>query len=607
MKIKEIEIKYFKSIKELSLTLDSLISVVGKNNYGKTAIFEAILVFFRDRRLEDKDIHMHIAQNFPEISVKFNEVEIDDISLLLGNKYDSDYIYENYLDREIEIKLTFSKIDDKFSSRYTLNEERENIRIPSRTIREVLPEIKYVSSIRNPEDTINKKYSNLSQLMDLLIINDKDDDVINLNGNSLTVKDIKRELKKMEETKVKSLSEKLTNKFQNLVGHQSLSIEIKVEKTDIIYSHGTQITDHDITKSHNTEASFNIMSSGTGMQSLMILAILEAYIEYYDDKKIILIIEEPEVYLHPSLQRKMINVIKQISSFNQVFISTHSPIVVSQLSHQDLVCIKKEKGVTMKMDADPSSIINELGIKPADIFQHTKILFVEGIDDKNLIESLINKLAKETKINSDLINSLKIIEVGGIDTLSFFTNAKILDAMNHTHNNHYQFWIMVDSDGYSKQDVQKNIEKNLIGFSNIYNQENLLILDEYAIESYFIDASILCNLFEDLDFNKTNDVCKKYFDLYQNKLLDKKDGHAQFQNRFKPKNFFNNKGRTFYNLTWGFTESEIDTLNDIQSKWSNKNINQYIVDLPIELIEKTKMNEIVENIKFIFEQISINS
>ncbi|WP_148359550.1 ATP-dependent nuclease [Peribacillus simplex] len=381
----------------------------------------------------------------------------------------------------------------------------------------------------------------------------------------------------------------------------------KVEETDITHLHETKITDHDISNLNSSENSFDIQSSGTGMQSLLIIAILEAYIEHnIEDQNVILIIEEPEVYLHPSLQRKIINILKQISSSNQVFISTHSPIVVSQLKPNELVCIKKENGITKKLAADPVSIINELGIKPDDIFQHTKILFVEGQDDKKLIKSLIHKLVVNKRIDPELVDDLKIIDVGGIDTLSFYTNARILDVMNNAHNNHYKFWIMVDSDGNSKNEVKVKIEESLSEFTNIYNEKNLFILEEYAIESYFIDENILCHLFNNLDQVKTTEICQKYFELYHNGMSEKNmNKKAQFQNKYKPKNFFLRNESVFYEKSWGLNEDEIQTLHNIQRNWSTSNIDQYIESLPLDLLEKSRIKEIISHITSIFDQITV--
>lgn len=45
----------------------------------------------------------------------------------------------------------------------------------------------------------------------------------------------------------------------------------------------------------------------------------------------ILIIEEPEVYLHPEYQRRMFSAMRRIAENNQVIYTTHSPIMISDI------------------------------------------------------------------------------------------------------------------------------------------------------------------------------------------------------------------------------------------------------------------------------------
>ncbi|PFK42073.1 hypothetical protein COJ23_26575 [Priestia megaterium] len=613
MKISEVEIKKFKSIDKLCFNLKELIAVVGKNNYGKTAIFEALLVFFKKRKLSEKDIHMYNSEKLPIISVTFIDIEEIDLMLLTGLGYDhlENWKKENNYQGELDIILTFKGTGEKIKAHYNLKDHKSTA-VSSKNMEDILPAIKYVSSIRNPDDnTANKNSSNLRQLMDLLVKEEEDEhEILEFGKEKVKISQIKRMLNEKENSRLKSLSEEITNNFQNLLGNKSLSLNIEVEKVNITYSHETKITDHDIKPHMNELASFDILSSGTGMQSLMILSILEAYIEHNElEKDFILIIEEPEVYLHPSLQRKMINVLKQLSQTNQILISTHSPIVVGQVNLNELVCIKKEYGKTIIMNNDPSFVIQELGIQPDDIFQHTKILFVEGPHDKILIESLIEKLEKSGEIDNTLKEQLQIVDVGGIKQMSFYANTRVLQVMNHTHHDYYNFWMMVDSDGNSAETVKRDILQSVAGISSsIYKEENIFVLSEYALESYFIDELILNSLFKDLDSDKIELICSKYFALYAEQKEKKRLGlinKEHFKMKFKPKHFFYDKNEKFYTHTWKLQQDEITILKDIQSRWSGQNIDKYIESLPLDTLRDSKMNEIIELLLGIFEHIGM--
>lgn len=90
--------------------------------------------------------------------------------------------------------------------------------------------------------------------------------------------------------------------YSKTIGSDRYTIKIK---SDVNISKGTSyfttLTNKD------TMISSDILNCGTGYQSMIILAMLETFVTLSQkNNDYILIIEEPEVYLYPTLQRKMI-------------------------------------------------------------------------------------------------------------------------------------------------------------------------------------------------------------------------------------------------------------------------------------------------------------
>lgn len=79
-----------------------------------------------------------------------------------------------------------------------------------------------------------------------------------------------------------------------------------------------------------------LSSIGTGYEMIFSL-IYSYYLAKQNNKKIILLIDEPELHLHPSIQKKFVDFLLEISSDSQVIITSHSPILVKQLLYNDLV------------------------------------------------------------------------------------------------------------------------------------------------------------------------------------------------------------------------------------------------------------------------------
>jgi predicted ATP-binding protein involved in virulence len=62
----------------------------------------------------------------------------------------------------------------------------------------------------------------------------------------------------------------------------------------------------------------------------------------------VILIDEPEISLHPSWQQKIIKVYENIGENNQIIIATHSPHVIANIKAEQLRIMKKdEKGVSI--------------------------------------------------------------------------------------------------------------------------------------------------------------------------------------------------------------------------------------------------------------------
>lgn len=77
---------------------------------------------------------------------------------------------------------------------------------------------------------------------------------------------------------------------------------------------------------------------GSGYEMIFSL-IYSFYMSQQSGKNLIILIDEPELHLHPSLQQKFVDFILSISQKTQIFLTTHSPLLVKQLSENEKVKI----------------------------------------------------------------------------------------------------------------------------------------------------------------------------------------------------------------------------------------------------------------------------
>jgi putative ATP-dependent endonuclease of the OLD family len=568
MKLSNIEIRNYKSIKYLEVHIDSLTAIVGKNNFGKSAILDAIQCFYGEKTIDVDDFHLGTDEDI-EIKITFDDITDSDIERCFGYKSmlakvkakikeranDEDYAKKQFekLNNEREkkfqetlekynldfpnkcaITVTFS-YSKKGKSTYKIGEDTA---ISKADLFKFLPPIKVISAIRTPEKEMTAgTKSNLKELISLLQSENDSEDYIELpkTEGKLSYGEIKALISQKEEEKCKYLSDDLTLNFQNAINNDSLSVKVKIDnnfKFDFKYK--TVLEDKDV-----PGREIDILSCGTGLQSIMILSILQTYIKLKKDDDFILLIEEPEVYLHPSLQRKMISTLLKISEKNQVILTTHSPIIVSKIDKGNIHCVTKEKGVTSLVEATVENIVQELGIQVSDILNKQAVIFVEGKDDARLFSLLINKIAKYKGLDSNFSEKyIDIIQTDGFDKMSFYANAHIL----HKDAVKVPYWVITDSDGEYIEDRKRALMGK--GKANGLNlkEEQFKILSEYAIESYFLDPNLLTLVFEFEDRGAIH-LCDTYFQKYEEALMKLREGKIDkktFRNNFKPKIMFSN-------------------------------------------------------------------
>lgn len=80
-----------------------------------------------------------------------------------------------------------------------------------------------------------------------------------------------------------------------------------------------------------------ISSLGSGYE--MVFALLYSYyMAKQGGKQLIVLIDEPELHLHPALQARFVDFLLEISKEAQIFLTTHSPLLIKQLASNDDVC-----------------------------------------------------------------------------------------------------------------------------------------------------------------------------------------------------------------------------------------------------------------------------
>jgi putative ATP-dependent endonuclease of OLD family len=177
---------------------------------------------------------------------------------------------------------------------------------------------------------------------------------------------------------------------------------------------------------------------GHGLQRCLSLSLLRALAKKIRDgqqnklkRPIIILFEEPELFLHPSAQDQMREALVQISKQNQVVIATHSPSMVSVGTLKQLVLVKKIREpikdgafgfATVKLapnrieaaDHNEKDLLSILNLhRSSRVFFANRVLLVEGPSDVHLLNAIGERL-KMGRLES---RGCTIIEIGGKDKI----------------------------------------------------------------------------------------------------------------------------------------------------------------------------------------------
>ncbi|MEL0589137.1 MAG: AAA family ATPase [Planktothrix rubescens PR222] len=132
---------------------------------------------------------------------------------------------------------------------------------------------------------------------------------------------------------------------------------------------------------------------GTGVSQ--VFAIL--YVVITTSESQVIIIDEPQSFLHPSAAKKLIEILKEFPQ-HQYFIATHSPQIITAANPATIVQLSYIDGETKaqiidaKQTAQLRSLLDELGVSLSDVFGADNILWVEGPTEEKCFPLILDKL-----------------------------------------------------------------------------------------------------------------------------------------------------------------------------------------------------------------------
>ena len=137
-----------------------------------------------------------------------------------------------------------------------------------------------------------------------------------------------------------------------------------------------------------------------------------------------------------------------------MILTTHSPVFIDRFDIKHTYLFYKENGETkVEMSSKEKSsalraILDELGIRPSDIFLADYLIFVEGPTEVKLFRELFNNFQEFKDYN------VAFLHMGGGGNVKHFLEEGVKELYRINRN----IAIILDGDKYGKYEKLKNLE-----------------------------------------------------------------------------------------------------------------------------------------------------
>lgn len=210
----------------------------------------------------------------------------------------------------------------------------------------------------------------------------------------------------------------------------------------------------------------SIKRIGEGFKRLFVIL----YYIFHPQYSVILI-DEPEIHLHPSIIKKFLWILEEKKNGKQIFFTTHHPTFIQAKNLVNIWrVVRNENGSTAvygfyEKDINLNRFVQEINDENSNMLFADKVLLVEGVSDAIFMREMIKRFYKKEK-------DISVVYTSGKGTIDLYT--RICDIF------YIPYAVMLDSDALESASLMR--VKKMPKFSKNDNfQEKIKKLKENEI------------------------------------------------------------------------------------------------------------------------------
>ena len=507
MQIIDLWIRNFKSIRDMHIGgIENALILVGKNSTGKTAVLDAIRAASGDYVVREEDFQ----EDFPNIEIRVSlKIEEEDLKRLHRRGIVSPYRRYEAWYRDFCEKIP-SYQDGVLAFEFVANRDGktrygDGCQKNNPYISQIFPKVYYMDTQRNlgqfqddllmmQEDELLKQMRSGCCMFDRAKECNHCFSCIGLIHQKTTEKLNAFEAAKLLDYKLYQLnldafSQSVNENFRKNGGRDRIlySMNRDIEKM-------LSVTAEMYNEKQNRRRPVNCM--GKGMRSIYMLSLLETYEDQKGQAGDVIMAEDPEIFLHPKLQKVSGEILYRLSRRSQVIFSTHSPNLLANFNNRQIrQVVLGEDGYSQVCEkTDISAVLDDLGYSANDLMNVNFVFIVEGKQDKSRLPLLIKKYYSETYDEEGNLSRIAIITTNSCTNIKTYANLKYMNQIYLKDN----FLMIRDGDGKDSDMLKNQLckyyeERNAEDIDRLprVTRRNVLVLKYYSFENYFLNPLVM--------------------------------------------------------------------------------------------------------------------